>query len=103
MSITRKAPKIARGEAREDTGERGDTGRDKTRGDATDDEIAIATLRGICRDSQAPAGARAQAARTLLEVAGALGKDTGNGDTGEGSEMTGEALDKLIQELKSKG
>lgn len=96
MSLTRKATKAkgeTRGETREDTGKQGET----------DDEIAIATLRGICHDSQAPAGARAQAARTLLEVAGALNKDTGSGDTGEGSEMSAEELDSLIQELKSKG
>jgi hypothetical protein len=35
-------------------------------------DLAKSTLQAICRDLEAPAGARAQAARTLLELAGAL-------------------------------
>lgn len=35
-------------------------------------DLARLTLQAICRDTQAPAAARAQSARTLLELAGAL-------------------------------
>lgn len=37
-------------------------------------ELALATLREVCADRDAPAAARAQAARTLLEIEGSLGK-----------------------------
>jgi hypothetical protein len=37
-------------------------------------ELALAALRDICGNPDAPAAARAQAARTLLEIDGSLGK-----------------------------
>ena len=42
--------------------------------DATDADLARETLRGVCCDTAAPAAARAQAARTLAEMAQALGR-----------------------------
>lgn len=44
-------------------------------------ELAIATLRAVASDANAPAAARAQSARTLLELDGSIGK---------GSETKGE-------------
>lgn len=41
---------------------------------AGDVELVRKTLRAICNDGNAPAAARAQAARTLAEMAGALGR-----------------------------
>lgn len=42
----------------------------------TDDaELSKATLRAVCRDPFAPPAARAQAARTLAEMSGALGRN----------------------------
>lgn len=37
-------------------------------------QIALTALRAVAADSTAPAAARAQAARTLLEAAGAIGR-----------------------------
>ena len=37
-------------------------------------ELAIETLTSICRDTEAPASARALASRTLLEMLGEIGK-----------------------------
>lgn len=42
--------------------------------DAQDVDLVRETLRAICRDPSAPAAARAQAARTLAELANALGR-----------------------------
>lgn len=41
---------------------------------AQDVDLVRETLRAICRDAGAPAAARAQAARTLAEMVGALGR-----------------------------
>ena len=38
------------------------------------EQIAVETLRSVMLDDAAPAAAKAQAARTLLELEGALGK-----------------------------
>ena len=42
--------------------------------DGQDADLARETLRAVCRDGTAPAAARAQAARTLAEMAQALGR-----------------------------
>ncbi len=42
--------------------------------DTQDADLARETLRAVCRDPAAPAAARAQAARTLAEMAQALGR-----------------------------
>lgn len=42
--------------------------------DPQDVDLVRETLRAICRDTTAPAAARAQAARTLAEMVGALGR-----------------------------
>lgn len=42
--------------------------------DGQDVDLVRETLRAICRDANAPAAARAQAARTLAEMVGALGR-----------------------------
>lgn len=43
-------------------------------GEPQDVDLIKETLRGIMRDNDAPAAARAQAARTLAELAGVLGR-----------------------------
>ena len=40
-----------------------------------DADLAKETLRQVCRDPDAPAAARAQAARTLAEMSGAIGRN----------------------------
>lgn len=42
--------------------------------DQTDADLVRNTLRAICSDATAPVAAKAQAARTLAEMAGALGR-----------------------------
>lgn len=42
--------------------------------DLSDEELARATLRAVCVDPTAPAAAKAQAGRTLLELNGKLGR-----------------------------
>lgn len=44
-----------------------------------DESLARDTLRAVAQDSAAPAAARAQAARTLLELAGRLGPQAERG------------------------
>jgi hypothetical protein len=59
--------------------------------------IATGTLREVMTDKQAPASARVQAARTVLEVAGELGR--GKSDADEDlplSEMTADELTRMI-------
>jgi hypothetical protein len=61
-------------------------------------ELARLTLQAICRNGESPAAARAQAARTLLELAGAL--RNGGADTRRAaSEMTLEELDARLESL----
>ena len=64
------------------------------------DPVALAksTLQAICRDEKTPASARAQAARTLLELAGAL--RNGVTDTHkQASEMSASELDARLAAL----
>jgi hypothetical protein len=58
-------------------------------------------LQTICRDFEAPAAARAQAARTLLELAGAL--KNGGADTlaKPASEMTISEIDARLEALET--
>lgn len=63
-----------------------------------DEELPKETLQSICRDEKAPAAARAQAARTLLELSGAL-KNTVSPDTKSASEVTLAELDERIAAL----
>ena len=63
--------------------------------DTDTDRLAIETLQGVCRDAGAPAAARAQAARTLLELSGAL-RETRREETKKPSEMTGEEIDREL-------
>jgi hypothetical protein len=60
-------------------------------------ELARATLSAICRDGDAPAAARAQAARTLLELSGAL-KNTRSNDT-RPDEMSLAEIDAALTRL----
>lgn len=50
--------------------------------DSQDTELALSALRDVARDSEAPAAARAAAARTLLEVRGLLGRHAAPPDNG---------------------
>ncbi len=66
-------------------------------------DLSIRTLRAVCEDAAAPAAARAQAARTLLEATGHL--RSGGADEARRkdlSEMTAEELDREIARLSGK-
>lgn len=68
-------------------------------GDLEGDKLAVQTLQSICRQTTAPAAARAQAARTLLELSGALkNPDTRQPDKAV-NEMTLGEIDEQIQRL----
>lgn len=68
------------------------------------DAVALAseTLQGICQDENAPAAARAQAARTLLELAGALKTGLPN-EQKPGAEMTASEIDARLAALNAPG
>ncbi len=72
--------------------------------------LILETCRTVATDPNAPAAARVQAARTLAEMAGLLGKvQTGALDTGETreAEMSPEDIDRelarLARSTKAKG
>jgi hypothetical protein len=46
-------------------------------------DIVLSTLRAVCADANAPAAAKAQAARTLAEIAGLVGRHAAPPDQGE--------------------
>jgi len=59
--------------------------------------IATGTLREVMTDKEAPASARVQAARTVLEMAGELGRGKSDADDDRPlSEMTAEELTRMI-------
>ena len=58
--------------------------------------LVVATLRDVAQDRTAPASARAQAARTLAEIAGMLKPPPSQRDAGTVSELTEGELDALI-------
>lgn len=64
-------------------------------------ELAKETLRQICVSQEAPSNARATAARTLLELVGALGRhsDPTSMNTIPASEMSLEQLEARIASL----
>lgn len=66
--------------------------------DPNDIELPKKTLREICEDKEAGASARAQAARTLLELAGALKNTQQHQQLTPSSEMT---IDELNARLKA--
>ena len=68
-----------------------------TSGDVDLDPVALAslTLQSICRDVEAPAAARAQSARTLLELAGVLKTGAQNAQK-LGAEMTLAEIDERL-------
>jgi hypothetical protein len=73
------------------------TGRQAT-GETDTVYLAIKTLQSICQNADNPAGARAQAARTLLELAGAL--KTPPPDTAKPvSEMSLDEVEKRLAAL----
>ena len=60
--------------------------------------VAVSTLHQVMEDRNAPAAARVSAARTVLELAGELGPNSGNGSEGGSlSEMTPGELSRLIE------
>jgi len=65
-------------------------------------ELAKLTLQAICR-SDAPAAARAQAARTLLELAGVLRSGGGADTRRTPAEMSLEELDARLEALSASG
>ena len=73
--------------------------------DDTIRELAVSTLMAVCRDFEAPAAARAQASRTLLETIGVLGKSaTGLPDDARDlSTMSAAELDEEIRRLSRNG
>lgn len=75
--------------------------RDTTLGDKALISLAKRTLQAVCREAEAPAAARAQAARTLLEMTGVL-RDTKRGDTGKAlSEMTAAEVEAKLKALSA--
>lgn len=59
--------------------------------------IATGTLREVMTDKQAPASARVQAARTVLEMSGELGRGKSDADEDRPlSEMSAEELTRMI-------
>jgi len=62
-------------------------------------ELAKETLQAICRDEKSPAAARAQAARTLLELAGALKNATADTARKTAPELTLSELDERLEAL----
>jgi hypothetical protein len=65
--------------------------------------LVVATCRAIATDCEAPAAARVQAARTLAEMLGLLGRaQAGAIDAGEEreAEMSAAELDREIQRLR---
>lgn len=61
-------------------------------------DLARSTLQVICRDANSPAAARAQAARTLLELTGAL--KSGAPDAQKpASEMSAAEIDARLADL----
>lgn len=71
----------------------------ETRLDMVSDPVELAklTLQAICQNATFPAGARAQAARTLLELAGALKITPVEGRAG--AEMSLEEIDARLEAL----
>jgi hypothetical protein len=66
-------------------------------------ELAKLTLQLICNDPKAPAAARAQAARTLLELAGALKNTTADTARKTAPELSLEELDARLAALAHDG
>ena len=96
-------PSARRGSrATPDTGEpvRRSSSRDGEGG--RDEALALATLRAVARSKKAPSAARAQAARSILETLGKLGKHAQPRDTGDAlaSALTLAALDARIAALE---
>jgi len=59
--------------------------------------VATGTLRSILTDSNAPAAARVQAARTVLEMSGEIGRKKQDGDEDKPlSELSADELSRLI-------
>jgi hypothetical protein len=76
----------------------------ETRADTTDTVgLARETLQAICRDLSNPAAARAQAARTLLELAGALKNTTADTTRKTAPELTLAELDARLEALARDG
>jgi hypothetical protein len=76
----------------------------ETSADTTDTiGLARATLQTICRDTASPAAARAQAARTLLELAGALKNATQDSARKTAPELTLAELDERLESLSRDG
>ena len=68
-------------------------------------DLALQTLRAVCSDQEAPAAAKAGAARTILELIGEIGRNsTGAGDISSKSlsELTSAELDEEIRRLSGK-
>ena len=66
-------------------------------------ELAKLTLQAICKDPKAPAAARAQAARTLLELAGALKNTVADTTRKTAPELTLAELDERLEALARDG
>jgi hypothetical protein len=76
----------------------------ETIADTTDTvELARLTLQVICRDKNSPAAARAQAARTLLELAGALKNTVADTARKTAPELTLAELDERLETLSRDG
>lgn len=63
--------------------------------------VAVEALIAVCRDTKAPAPARATAGTSLLRAAGLFDRTTRDDDSKEPSEMTGEELRRKIEWLQA--
>ena len=67
-------------------------------------DLVIETLKNVCQDVGAPAAAKAQAARTLAEISGLLGKyqSTPVEEETQGETLSESDLDKEINALRNR-
>ncbi len=66
----------------------------------SDLDLARRTLRAVCFDTDAPAAARSQASRTLLELSGHLRSGGYDADNKDLSTMSVKELDALIAKIE---
>lgn len=63
--------------------------------------VAVAALIEVCRDTKAPAPARATAGTSLLRAAGFFDRTTREDDSKDASEMTAEQIQRRIAQLQA--
>jgi hypothetical protein len=75
---------------------------DLTNQTGVDDEgLALDTLRAVCQDPNAPAAARAGAARTILEARQVIGRHAAQGSDLSDKPLSALSRDELEAELRA--